>query len=756
MEGERSQGATATATARFLADRAQHLAPTRKADTVRTVLSASTAESMRRLGRDTQTSLVVLLETALAIVSSRWTETHDVVVGTSASDGAEHGIQDTLASSARMIALRFHIDPRSSVEDILQEAHTTCMRAFADQGCTFESIEQEQRVSIGFTMDAQAMTVLAMCREHLPIPVCLSQLDLVLCVRQQADEPELEGVFHYDQALFNKTSIEQFAAQWQRLLVAMVDDPSRRLGDLESMAVEERRSLLAAGDRTAERASFTSVSELIATRGEQCPDAVALEFGADRLTYRELGHLTNHLAEKVRQYDVRRGDVVAVAIERSVELVVSQLAVLTLGAVLLPVDVEQPPRRVDAMLSDAHAQLVLAGDSGAIGLGNLLPVLDVVTELTNTPTCPGTYQPVVDIVGPQDSAYTVYTSGSTGRPKGAVNTQAGIANRIAWMQDTYRLTPDDRVLYKTPVAFDVAMWEWLWPLTAGARVIIAEPGIHRDPAALARSISTHAVTVIHFIPSMLRLFAAQSEAQDCGSSLRQIVCSGEELTAVIVKEALRICASVDNLYGPTEAAIDVTSWVCGPDERRVPIGRAISGVRLRVVDENLGLVPVGVPGELLIGGVALARGYASRPGLTSQAFIADPWGSGERLYRTGDRVRWCEPGVLEFLGRFDAQVKIRGVRVEPGEVERVLGTYPGVTESAVVVHTDERRGTHLVAFVCGAPASADLRGHLRRALPEAMVPAVFHQLKSLPRTASGKIDRTVLTSNPLVAASAGN
>lgn len=736
-------------------DRGQHLPAVRRVLSARPVLSDAVAERVRRFCRDQQATPFMLFEAAFAFIVSRWTGTPYVVVGTPVVGAFDRGTQGGQLSATDVIAMRFYVDPQSSVERFLREVRTSCLSTLAQQELSHEDLERGRRISIGFAMIGPAMTVLDRPCEHPPIPACLKRFELTLCVRQQTASSELEATFHYDGVKFSRASIEHLAVQWRRLLVSMVDNPARLLRELEFLPVDDRRALLAAGDRTAEGAPYRAVTELIASRIRQLPDVVALEFGAQRLTYRELGHVTAHLAGKLRQYDLRRGDVVAVSIERGVDLVVAQLAVLMVGAALLPIDVEQPPRRVDAMLSDAHARLVLAGDSGAIGRANLLPVLDVVTVLTDASACRCTDGLVAYPVGPQDSAYAAFTSGSTGRPKGAVNTHAGIANRIAWMQSRYRLTPTDRVLFKTPVAFDVAMWEWLWPLTAGARVIIAEPGIHRDPAALGRSIRTHGVTMIHFIPSMLRLFAAEPQARNCGSSLRQIVCSGEELTASIVEEALRICPSVDNLYGPTEAAIDVTSWVCGPGEVRVPIGGPISGVCLRVVDETLGLVPIGVAGELLIGGVALAHGYVSRPALTSQAFIADPWGSGKRLYRTGDRVQWREPGVLEFLGRIDAQVKIRGVRVEPGEVERVLGAFPRVTECAIVVHTDDCRGTHLVAFVAGAPSPTELRGHLRQVLPEAMVPAVFHQMESLPRTASGKIDRPGLTSQPFVAASVG-
>jgi amino acid adenylation domain-containing protein len=512
--------------------------------------------------------------------------------------------------------------------------------------------------------------------------------------------------------------------------------------EVRGLTVAERSLLLAAGDRTGEVAPFVPVTDLIAIMAEVHGGNVAVEFGAAQLAYRDLWRLALHLTGHLDDYGIRRGDVVAVQLDRSLELVVAQLAVLAHGAVLLPLDPEQPLQRIDTMLSDSGSRLVLSGDAGPVGRISLQPVLDVVTALRDAPH----EQPRglgAESLSPEDASYALFTSGSTGRAKGVVNTHGGIANRIAWMQDTYRLTSDDRILYKTPVSFDVAMWEWLWPLTTGARVVVADVGAQRDPVLIARAIRDHDVTIAHFVPSMLRLFTAQPEAREC-RMLRQIVCSGEELTPVAVDEALEICPAVDNLYGPTEAAIDVTWWACRRGEARTPIGGPISGVCLRVVDESGELVPVGVAGELLVGGIALARGYINRPALTARAFIPDRWTDGARLYRTGDRVRWRELGVLEFLGRLDAQVKIRGVRVEPGEVEAVLGAIAGVLESVVVVQQDERYGPKLAAYVTG-PVDVDaLRGNLRTALPEVMVPSVIIRLDAMPRTASGKIDRAGL------------
>lgn len=509
-----------------------------------------------------------------------------------------------------------------------------------------------------------------------------------------------------------------------------------------ALSDDERDVLLAAGDRTGEAAPFVPIIESIFAIAEGHGDEVAAEFRSEQLCYGDLRRLAQHLAGLLEGWDIRRGDVVAVLLERSLDLVIAQLAVVAYGAILLPLDPEHPPQRIDAMLSDARARLVLSGDAGPVGRTSLLPVLDVVAALAEAPAVPPPV-PARDPLSPDDGSYTLFTSGSTGSPKGVINTHGGIANRIAWMQDTYRLTCEDRVLYKTPVSFDVAMWEWLWPLSAGARIVVADVGAQRDPVAIARTIRDHGVTVTHFVPSMLRPFTAQPEAREC-HTLRQIVCSGEELTPTAVDEALEICPAIDNLYGPTEAAIDVTRWACRAGAERTPIGRPISGVRLRVVDGDGELVPVGVPGELLIGGVALARGYVSRPGLTARAFVPDRWAEGARLYRTGDRVRWSEPGVLEFVGRLDTQVKIRGVRVEPGEVESVLGAIPGVVGSVVVVQQDEHRGPQLAAFVTGFVDLDALRGRLRAVLPEVMVPHQITRLEAMPRTPSGKIDRAGL------------
>ena len=351
----------------------------------------------------------------------------------------------------------------------------------------------------------------------------------------------------------------------------------------------------------------------------------------------------------------------------------------------------------------------------------------------------------------------IYTSGSTGKPKGAANTHEGLHNRLAWMQDAYGLTGDDVVLQKTPFSFDVSVWEFFWPLLVGARLVVAAPGAHRDPARLIETIHAHGVTTLHFVPSMLQAFmeSVPHEAARLGA-VRRIICSGEALPAELRDQVLRHLPQVqlENLYGPTEASIDVTRWACADDHsREVPIGRPIWNTRAYVLDAGLEPVPAGVVGELYIAGVGLARGYLKRAGLTAERFVADPHGaaagaSGSRMYRTGDLARWRSDGVLEFLGRADAQVKLRGFRIEPGEIEAVLLRQAGVSQAVVIARPDGSGQPRLIGYVVASPGAAPdpsaLRSALGRSLPDYMVPSALMVLERLPLTPNGKLDRRAL------------
>jgi amino acid adenylation domain-containing protein len=356
-------------------------------------------------------------------------------------------------------------------------------------------------------------------------------------------------------------------------------------------------------------------------------------------------------------------------------------------------------------------------------------------------------------VAPDSPAYVLYTSGSTGRPKGAMISHRAIVNRLLWMQDALRLTADDRVLQKTPFSFDVSVWELFWPLMVGARLVMARPGGHRDNAYLKSLVTGEGITVLHFVPSMLQLFVEEPGVEAC-RTLRDVVCSGEALPAELARRfAARLGAGpgqtrLHNLYGPTEAAVDVTWWICGegPERGGIPIGRPIANTQIHLLGRGLLPLPVGVPGELYIGGVNLARGYISRPDLTAERFLPDPTESepGGRVYRTGDLARRRRDGAVEYLGRTDHQVKIRGVRIELGEIEAALVALDGVREAVVTAREDRPGDRRLVAYIVGDAAPDALRRELRERLPDAMVPAVLVPLAALPLNANGKVDRKAL------------
>ncbi|HEX8190848.1 MAG TPA: amino acid adenylation domain-containing protein, partial [Pyrinomonadaceae bacterium] len=455
-------------------------------------------------------------------------------------------------------------------------------------------------------------------------------------------------------------------------------------------------------------------------------------------------------ADRLRRFGVGPESLVGVCLQRRAELVVSLLAVLKAGGAYLPLDPDHPAERVRWMMRDAGVRVVLAE-------GALLPLVEdagaevVCVDGDEGPSDDGAGAGPVVRVAPGNLAYVIYTSGSTGRPKGVMVSHEAIRNRLLWMQERYGLGPDDRVLQKTPFSFDVSVWEFFWPLMTGACLVLARPGGHRDAEYLIEVIRRQRVSVLHFVPSMLEALLQQPGLEAC-ASLREVICSGEALPRESQERfQARQRARLHNLYGPTEAAVDVTAWECerGGGRRTVPIGRPIANIEILILDASLNPVPVGVAGELHIGGVGLARGYAGRPGLTAERFIPNPFGrrGGERLYKTGDLARFTPGGVIEYVGRIDHQVKIRGNRVELGEVEAALLAHEAVREAVVVARAGQGGQPRLVAYVTAegdAPDSGALRRFLQGRLPDYMVPSAFVALDELPLTPNGKVDRKAL------------
>jgi amino acid adenylation domain-containing protein len=431
---------------------------------------------------------------------------------------------------------------------------------------------------------------------------------------------------------------------------------------------------------------------------------------------------------------------------------VALLGTLKAGGAYVPIDPEYPEDRIAFMLEDASALLLTQE--------KLTKTLRI-AEAARTTICLDTGWAAVrdhDDTALErsstsaDLAYVIYTSGSTGKPKGAMNAHRGICNRLLWMQDEYRLTESDVVLQKTPFSFDVSVWEFFWPLMTGARMVLAKPGGHRDNRYLVDLIERENVSVLHFVPSMLRLFLEEPDLERC-ASLRDVICSGEALPLELQQRFFkRLAAGLHNLYGPTEAAIDVTYWRCHEeeDQKTIPIGRPVANTTMYILDSSMQPVPIGQEGELHIGGVQVGRGYLNRPELTAERFVPDPFSSqaDARLYKTGDLTRYLPDGNIEFLGRSDDQVKVRGNRVELGEIEHVASKHPEVKQCVVLAREDEPGDQRIVAYIVpaheSAPGPSELRSYLESRLPDFMVPSTFVTIDTVPLNSSGKVDRRAL------------
>ncbi len=475
----------------------------------------------------------------------------------------------------------------------------------------------------------------------------------------------------------------------------------------------------------------TPLHALVLAQAARTPQAPAVVWGDRTLSYAVLVERARGVAGALQAAGVVRGDVVGLAAERCEALLPALLGIVLSGAAWCPLEPGQPSRRLEAMAQDAGLRVVVCGPGLAAPAGCRAVAIDAAAAAGPLPE-----------LGGADGAYVLFTSGSTGRPKGVAVSHAAIVNRLGWMQRAYPIGPGERVLQKTPLGFDVCVWELFWPLVVGAAVVVAPPGAHRDPEALAEQMRRHDVGVLHFVPSMLRAFLEAAGIEDRCGRPRLVFASGEALTADLVAAWRgRFAVPLHNLYGPTEAAVDVTAWTCGAAEEagEVPIGRPVDNVVARVLDGGMRRVPVGVQGGLWLGGVQLARGYAGAPGLTAEAFRPDPFGApGERLYRTGDVAAWRADGALVYRGRADAQVKLHGVRIETGEVEAALLAHPGVREAAVRLVEDR-----LVGWVApGVPE--DIEAFLAARLPAPMRPGVLVAVARMPLTASGKLDRRAL------------
>jgi amino acid adenylation domain-containing protein len=745
-----------------------------RAGSVGLTLPYATVDRLKQLSKGEHATLFMTMLAAFDVLLQRYTGQDDILVGTPVSTRSRVELEPLIGYFVNTLALRGDLSGDPTFRELLGRVRKVCVDGYANKELPFERLVQELSLKRDlsrnplFQVSFQLEDVAAstgpggggpagvadyMNFDHFAMTVANLDLDVHLfgewddAVVKKADG--MRGIFTYDADLFTRETIERLVGHYRVLLDAVAASPDVRLSELPLLTAGEQQQVIEwnSTDRLYGEESLVSLFEEQAARD---PFATALVFEGRTLTYDELNCRANQLAHRLRAFGVGPESLVGICAERSFEMVVGLLGILKAGGAYVPLSPSEPEARLRQMIADAGIAVVVAQDSAreewrdlADHVVRLTPAFDAIDRESER-------NPDVAI-DPHNLAYSIWTSGSTGKPKGAMNTHASLMNILRWMEEAHPLEPGDRVLQKTAFNFDVSILEFFCPLIAGATLVIAKPGGHRDPQYLAALMADERVSVVHFVPSMLDAFLQAREIDRC-ASLRTVICIGEAVTPALSREFFARCAArLHNMYGPAEAAVAVTHWPCSAaDTATVPIGGPIANTQIHVLDGSFQATPVGVPGEIYIGGVNVGRGYLGRPDLTADRFVPDPFSivPGSRLYRTGDRARRLPDGTLEFLGRRDYQVKIRGNRVELGEIESALADHPAVQIAVVTVNDDAARGRTLAAYyVPNGGASCDaieLRDYLKSRLPDYMIPSDFVRLESFPRTSSGKVDRKAL------------
>lgn len=747
----------------------------------RTEIPAPVADAVTAATHRLAATRSMIYLAAFQVLLARYTGSREAVVGMPFAGRSRTELEPIIGLFAAAMPVRLNLSGDPTGAEVVAAAKAATQRALGHQHLRFEELVErlQGRRDTGRNPVFQCLfayqnapdrglRLAGLHAEPLRIDLGTAAFDVKLELFESAAGTRC--VIEYNTDLFRATTIERLVTHYISVLRWLLREDRPRISRLSLTTPQERDRVRRVFNNTAVApAGPATLDAMLAVQAGQTPLAPCLTAAGRSLCYREMWQRAGELAWLLRDRGARADSVVAVCLERSLAQVVALAGVIAAGAAYLPLDPGHPQERLRLIVEQATPVAVVTNAAIAAGLTVAADAeIICMDELGRDGPSAGlpaarTWPPP----RPDNLAYLIFTSGSTGLPKGVMITHRAIVNRLRWMQDSYRLAPEDRILQKTPFTFDVSVWEYFWPLTVGAQLIVAAPGVHRDPLALAQTMRRHGVTVAHFVPAMLAEFVAAGPPEL--PDLHTLFSSGEELPHDLVRRVLdRFDVRLHNLYGPTEAAVDVTYHQCGktPQAASVPIGRPVANTTIHVLDDQLEPVPIGVPGELYVGGAQLTRGYRGRPGVTAASLVPAPQPdiSGERLYRTGDLGRWLDSGELEFLGRADGQVKIRGHRVELGEIECALRLHPDVATAAAAVRDMEGRPPALVGYLTltrtrsrssagtggtGGPAEAQLHARIERELremlahrlPPAMIPAFFCFLDSLPVLSSGKVDR---------------
>lgn len=744
-------------------DRPRSALPGSNGARVGVLVPAELVGALTELGRREGATLYMVLLSALQIVLGRWSGQRDVVVGSTIAGRDNAKVEPLIGFFLNTVALRTNLSGNPGFRELLAQVRNTTLNAYAHQTIPFDRMIAEvqpprdpsrhplfQVMFVLRNLPARSMTIEGLRIRPVSDNRSTTKMDLSLNLKQSNEQ--LYGELEYATDLFDESTAQRLIAHWLNLLQAVVADADCRIDALPLMSPDERATILDDWRRNTAGGDIAEplLHRMFESWAARTPESIAVIDGTLRLSYQELNRRANRLAKTLADAGVTPETVVGVRIARSATLLVAILALFKAGGVYLPLDPSLPAERVDHMLDEAGARLILtSGAPDDAAFGERRPTLHVDAGSVPDARFDDWAGPAIEAA---NLAYVIFTSGSTGKPKGVMATHRGIVNYLHFLRSHYALNAQDRVLNVSGIGFDPSMRDYFGPLTSGAAVVIVDNTGELDATRYWRAICEHRVTrLLSTTPSFLRLLCHAAQAAPAEHGLSDVLTCGEALDRSVVERALAVLGDgvrIVNQYGPSECSMASTSYVADVKEHHVAIGRPLPNVNVYVLDEHMNPVPAGVTGELYVGGAGMTRGYVGRPDLTAERFVPDPFARGERVYRTGDHVRWDAHGQLHYIGRTDFQVKVRGTRIEFHEIIAVLNALPEVEQSALAVH-GEGENQRLVAYVVarGPGLTADrLVEQLKTTLPNALIPNAFVALDAIPLTPNGKLDRRALPS----------
>ncbi len=730
------------------------------------VIPEKLVPELRKLSNDRGATMFMLILAAFQTLLHRYSGQNDIFTGTVVANRNRTEIENTVGPFINTLVLRTDFEEDPEFLSLLSKVKKITLEAYEHQELPFDKMLEEMRLERDLSRAPlfQVMFILhnnkkaeleldGMKITEIDVASDMAPFDLRLQLTET--EKGIKGGFDYNISLFEPSTIKEISQHLIKLLENIVQKPNEKVSRLEYITETEKRQILSDFNNTnADYPDHKVIYEYLEEQAGKDSTNTAVIFKNKTLSYGELNFRANILARLLQENGVGRESIAAVMMERSLEMIIAIMAIQKTGGAYLPVDPHFPADRIDYILKDSNTGILLTHkEFGDFKIPQNIKKINLdlidlsVGEQSNLPL----------VATPENIAYVIYTSGSTGKPKGTLIEHRSLVNRLNWMQKKYPLGKNDIILQKTPYTFDVSVWEMFWWSMAGAKVCFLEPGAEKDPGKIVETIEKNNITVIHFVPSMLGIFLEylnQTGEASRVAGLKQVFASGEALTPSQVKAFKSLLSKngtkLANLYGPTEATIDVSYFDCDTvtELDSIPIGKPIDNTKLLILDKNMQLQPVGIAGELCIGGIGLAREYLNKPELTNEKFVQNPYQPNRRLYRTGDLAKWRRDGNIEYLGRMDFQVKIRGLRIELGEIEKQLTAHPEVKECVVIAWRKGEGDIQLVAYViCENSTRVEqgvLQSFLEKSLPEYMVPRIYVFMEIMPLSPNGKIDRKAL------------